>query len=176
MNRSAVRLALLLGPLVWLTSCASDKQRTVDLLNTRLQATMGVEIAANRVALQPQPDGATVTLLDSSLLPDDVGALDNRGRDPRASLIQGLLDPSLIRMQVADNAPQPAEVRATRVRNFVDYLQEYRLGGIVQATDVPDAPPDAASPAGLAVTIHIVCPGGSTAWGYGTGQAMPDCY
>ncbi len=154
------RLALLIAPLV-LVSCASGQQQTVDLLNRRLAVTMAPEIAESRVALQPMPDGAQVTLLDSSALPDDVGAMDNRTRDPRASMIQGLLDPSLMRIQVADNSGQP------------DYIQ-YRLGPIVHTSAAPgDA--TVAPPPGLAIAIHVECPQ-RTSWpGYGQGQSDPAC-
>src|SRR3954464_9338847 len=102
MRRSALGAIAAFGPLILLGACGSDQQRSVDMLNRRLQTTLKPEIADNRVALQPQPDGATVTLLDSARLPDDAGAMDNRVRDPRASLIEGLLAPSLMQLFVAD--------------------------------------------------------------------------
>ena len=167
------RLALLIAPLV-LVSCASGQQRSVDLLNRRLAVTMAPEISESRVALQPLPDGAQVTLLDSAALPDDVGAMDNRSRDPRASMIQGLLDPSLMRIQVADMSGQPEYVQRKRVQAFVHYMEEYRLGPIVQtSTASGDAP--VAGPAGLAIAIHVECPQ-RTSWpGYGQGQSDPSC-
>ncbi len=167
------RLALLIAPLV-LVSCASGQQQTVDLLNRRLAVTMAPEIAESRVALQPMPDGAQVTLLDSSALPDDVGAMDNRTRDPRASMIQGLLDPSLMRIQVADNSGQPDYIQQKRVQAFVHYMEEYRLGPIVHTSAAPgDA--TVAPPPGLAIAIHVECPQ-RTSWpGYGQGQSDPAC-
>jgi len=171
------RLALLIAPLV-LVSCASDQQQSVNLLNRRLAVTMAPEIADNRVALQPLPDGAQVTLLDSSSLPDDVGALDNRTRDPRASMIQGLLDPSLMRIQVADTSDQPDYVREKRVQAFEHYMEEYRLGSTLQTAEVPVAAPveGAAAPPGLAIAIHVDCPH-RTMWpGYGQGQSDPSCH
>src|SRR4051812_6616060 len=102
MRRSARCAIALFGPLILLGACASDQQRSVEMLNRRLQTTLKPEIAENRVALQPLQDGAVVTLLDSAQLPDDVGAMDNRVRDPRASMIEGLLNPSLMQLFVAD--------------------------------------------------------------------------
>jgi len=179
MNRFALSPFAVLGPLFLVAACASDQQQSVDMLNRRLQTTLKPEIADNRVALQPQPDGATVTLLDSARLPDDAGAMDNRVRDPRASLIEGLLAPSLMQLFVADTGAAPAPERQQRVQSFKQYLEEYRLISTLQTAEVmPSAIPSAdspESPAGLAVTIRVVCPQ-RTSWpGYGQGQSDPSC-
>lgn len=175
MKRSALRAIAVFGPLILLAACGSDQQRSVDLLNRRLQTTLKPEIADNRVAYQPLPDGAVVTLLDSARMPDDVGAMDNRERDPRASMIEGLLAPSLMQLYVADTGVGTELERQKRVQSFRQYLEEWRLITTLQSAAVlPDAaPPDA--PAGLAVTIRVLCPD-RTSWpGYGQGQSDPSC-
>src|SRR5437868_2718124 len=108
------RLTLLLIPLL-LAACGSDHglHRSARLLNERLQATMAPDIAAGNATVQPLSNGALVTLLGSSAFPNTVDARADRIRDVRASVAQGLLDPSLVRIAVADTAPLPAYQRET---------------------------------------------------------------
>jgi len=158
-----------------LGACTSDQQRTVDLLNWRLQTALKPELADNRAALQPLPDGAVVTLLDSTRLPDDVGAMDNRERDPRASIIEGLLAPSLMQLSVADTGAGTQLQRQKRVDSFKQYLEEWRLITTLQSADVMPAGTVTDAPPGLAVTIRVLCPE-RTSWpGYGQGQSDPSC-
>ena len=175
MKRSAIRTAAMFGPLILLAACASDQQKSVDMLNRRLQTTMKPEITDNRAAVQALPDGAIVTLLDGSKLPDDVGAMDNRVRDPRASIVEGLLDPSLMRLSVADTGGGSEFERQRRVASLTQYLTEYRLSTILQNAEVTPVAAPVDAPAGLAVTIRVVCPD-RTSWpGYGQGQSDPSC-
>src|SRR4051812_2157513 len=175
MKRSALCAIAVFGPLILLGACSSDAQRSVDLLNRRMQTSLKPEITDNRVALQPLPDGVVVTLLDSIKLPDDVGAMDNRERDPRASLIEGLLAPSLMQLYVNDTGAGSQLQRQKRVDSFKQYLEEWRLITTLQTADVLPAVASPDAPAGLAVTIRVVCPD-RTSWpGYGQGQSDPSC-
>jgi hypothetical protein len=167
--------AAVFGPLILLGACASGQQNSVDMLNRRLQTTMKPEIADSRVALQPLPDGAVVTLLDGSRLPDDVGAMDNRERDPRASMVEGLLDPSLMSLSVADTGAGTELDRQRRVHSFTQYLTEYRLAPTLQNPGDLPAVAQVDTPAGLAVTIRVVCPARTNWPGYGQGQSDPSC-
>jgi hypothetical protein len=175
MKRSVLCAVAAFGPLILLGACTSDKQRSVDLLNRRLQTSMKVELADNRATVQPLADGAVVTLLDSARLPEDVGAMDNRERDPRASMVEGLLDPSLMQLFVADTGGGPVFQRQKRVDSFKQYLEEWRLITTLQTAQVLPAAATADAPAGLAVTIRVICPE-RTSWpGYGQGQSDPSC-
>jgi hypothetical protein len=164
-------LAILLSPVILLAACGSSgQQNTVRLLNDRLQTQMASDIAANRAVVQSLPDGARVMLLEPSLFPNDADALDGRKYDVRASLIEGLLDPDLMRVQVADSSSLPDRQRDARVRNMVQYLVENGLASTL-------TPPETlqSSPAGLAVTIRVQCPDRQDGSGYGTGERKPDC-
>jgi len=173
MQRFALLATALLGIPALVAGCSSSNPaKTVDLLNRRLSTTLGPEISENRASLQPLPDGAQVTLLDTSKLPDDVGALDNRTRDPRASIIMGMLDPTLMRVSVADTGAGTDLDRMNRVNSFTNYMTEYRLGPTLETVEGA-APP--ASPPGLAVTIRVVCPARTNWPGYGQGQSLPAC-
>jgi hypothetical protein len=163
--------AVLLSPVVLLAACCSSgQQNTVRLLNDRLQAQMASDIAANRAVVQSLPDGARVMLLEPSLFPNDADALDGRKYDVRASLIEGLLDPDLMRVQVADNSSLPDRQRDARVRNMVQYLVDNGLASTLTPTETPQS-----SPAGLAVTIRVQCPDRHDGSGYGNGERKPDC-
>lgn len=122
--------------------------------------------------MQSLPDGALVMLLDPSLFPNTADALDNRISDPRANIVEGLLDPSLMSVQVADTSTLPLEQRRARVKNVVEYFQVAGLGPAVQPGDAPPG----TTPAGLAVTIKVRCPdAGSSAMNYDYGRAAPTC-
>jgi hypothetical protein len=173
MKRHAGRLAIVLSPLVLLAACGpSPQQRTTRLLDDRLQVQLAPDIAAGRAALRKLPDGAQVTLLDSSLFPNDPKALDNQIPDIRADVIEGLLDPALMRVQVADTATLPADQRDMRVRNVEGYFTANGLGSVL----VPAAAaPASGGPAGLTITIGVQCPPPDRRIGYGEGTSQPMC-
>ena len=133
---------------------------------------MAPDIAANRAVVQPLPDGARVTLLDRSLFPSQIDALDDRESDPRASVIEGLLDPYLMRVQIADTTDLPPDQRAARVRNVVRYFVANGLALTLE----PAQPVPTGSPAGVAITINVVCPHRDDGSGYGSGERKAACF
>jgi hypothetical protein len=179
MNRYAGGLAVSLGPLLLTLACCgpSPQQRTTRLLDDRMQTQLASEINAGRAVVQQLPDGARVTLLDQSLFPNGPKALDDQVPDVRADVIEGLLDPSLMRVAVADTSALPADQRDTRIRNVEDYFTANGLGFVlVPAEAAPGAPgPAAAGPAGLTITVSVQCPPTNHSIGYGDGTAMPVC-
>jgi hypothetical protein len=174
MNRHAGGLAVSLGPLLLTLACCgpSPQQRTTRLLDDRMQAQLASEISAGRAVVQQLPDGARVTLLDRSLFPNGPKALDDQIPDIRADVIEGLLDPSLMRVKVADTSTLPADQRDTRIRNVEDYFTANGLGFVL----VPDeSAPPAAGPPGLTITVGVQCPPSGHYIGYRDGTAMPVC-
>jgi hypothetical protein len=176
MTSHARRLAVLL-PLL-LAACGSGQQRTTQHLNDRLAEGTAPDAAAGNAVLQPMPDGARVTLLGSSLFPADARALNDQTRDVRAGVIQSLLDPRLMRVQVVDTSGLPAEQRDARVRNVTQYFIDYGI----ESTLVPAAPravpppgPVGAMPLGLTITISVQCPHPRDQAGYGDETANPVC-
>jgi hypothetical protein len=166
------RLALLLGPLLAVAACSSGPRHTTRLLDQRLQNRLGPDIAAGNAAFQVLPDGARVTILSTSLFPNDVKALDDQYPDIRSSIIEGLLDPSLMRVQVADTAALPDQQRKVRIQNVNQYFVAYGLGSTLETT----APGYAASgPAGLTIDIRVQCPGRRDLIGYDSGKSTPVC-
>jgi len=173
------RRAMLLAPLLLLAACSSDHglRRSAALLNDRLKVTMAPDIAGGTAAVQPLSNGALVTLLGNSDFPNTVDARADRFRDVRASVIEGLLDPSLIRVAVADTSPLPTYQRETRVRNVNQYFQDNGLS----LTLVPDGPPPALPagstvPPGLGISIALVCPAHARPSGWSYEPSLPSCH
>ena len=165
------RRALAISLLVLLGACGSSgQQNTARLLNDRLQTQMASDIAGNRAIVQSVPGGSRVVLLETSMFPTDADALDGRRYDVRANLVGALLDPELMRIQVADTAALSARQREARVRNTVQFLVDYGLGSTLIAADATQG-----DPAGLAVTITVQCPGREDRSGYNNGLRTPGC-
>jgi len=175
------RLTRLLTPLLLLAACGSDHglHRTTQLLNDRLQEQLAPDIGAGAASLQPLPNGARVTLLDNaSQFPNNADTLADEHRDVRASVIEGLLDPGLIRIAVADTSALPPGQQEIRVRNVTQYFQDNGLG----LTLLPEAPPppippgSAAALRGLTITVLLECPARRQPDNWGYAPAIPSCH
>jgi hypothetical protein len=166
------RHVALLTPLVLLAACGSGQQHSVRVLNQRLEAGLSTQIAAGRAVVQRTDSGAQVTLLDPSLFPNDARSLDDQFPDVRADVIEALLDPSLMQVQVSDSSGLPAYQQGIRVRNVRDYFTANGLGIVL-------VPPETAAatggPAGLNMTINVQCPSPDGRTGYGDGRSRPVC-
>ena len=175
MNRHAAPVTFVLIPLLLLNACGSSpEQRSARLLNERLQSRLGPDIAAGRVALRPVANGAQVTLLDPTLFPNDKMALDGRYPDVRADMIEGMLDPGLMRVQVADTSALPQKDRVTRVLNVEQYFVANGLRQTLQETGTAGSETGPATP-GLNVTMLVDCSPHNGAEGYGNDATRPGC-
>jgi hypothetical protein len=177
MRFQAGRLAVLFSPLLMITACGSSGVRhaTGDL-NDRLQAQLAPDIAAGQATLQPLPDGAQVTLPEATTFSGGGGKLDAKGEHALASVIEGLLDPSLMRVELADAATTPQHLQDTRIQTVTQQFVQSGLGPSLQPAGPPPAPPSVGTvPAALTITINVQCPPPQGGWGYGTGQADPSC-
>ena len=167
--------ATLLCPMLLLTACGGSGQRyTAGVLNQRLQNRLAPDISAGRAVVQQTPDGARVTLRDPTMFSNSADALDNRENDVRASVVEALLDPSLMRVRVVDTSTLPDSQRDARVRNVVQYFVVSGLGLTLQ----PDEPVQAApsgTPEGLTLTINVQCPDRENGYGYGYDRSRPMC-
>ncbi len=165
---------LLLVPVIALAACASPQQRTAQLLEQRLETRLTPDIAAGRAVVQLLPGAARVTLLDTSLFPVGTMALDDKYPDVRANMIEGLLDPRLMRVQVADTSTLRQEQKDARVRNMNDYFIANGLGLVLDEAEPTQAE---TPPAGLNVTISVRCQDRSDGsnFGYDSGAANPSC-
>jgi hypothetical protein len=170
------RLAVVLPALLLLAACgpAREQQRTARLLNDRLDMRLSSDVAANRAFLCPAPDGAQVTLLDASPSPGGPAVSDPNDGSVRAGVIEALLDPSLMRISVADTSSLPPEQKAERIANLEDYFRAMALGDVLRPGDA--AQPPAAGPPGLTLTISVACPHRRDGSGYGDGKRKPGCF
>lgn len=166
------RLALSLLPLVCLAACGpSPQQHTAQLLDKRLETGLAKDVAAGRAAVQRVPDGVRVTLLTPNSFADDPMTMDDAYPDIRASVIEGMLDPRLMRVAVADTAPLSEDQREARVYN----VRQYFIANGLADTLVSAPEPLATAPAGLAITIGVYCPKPDGLIGYGSGKSKPVC-
>jgi hypothetical protein len=175
MDRHARRVAVLLSLMLILVACSSGQQHTTQDLNDRMQAELAPDIGAGNVALQALPDGDRITLLGSSQFPVNVRTLDDQLRDVRSSVVEGLLDPRLMRISVVDTSGLPPEQRQTRVNNVVRYFEAYGLAPSIQPAPPQQPLPAATAPPGLIITVGVLCPHSYGEAGYGNGKADPMC-
>ena len=163
MNPRPWRLAGLFCPLLLFAACGgpSDQQRAAWQLDQRLESRLAAQINAGNATVQPLPDGARVTLLGAPQLPASVHTVGGGEDDGRANVIQGLLDPRLMRIWLADTSALPPNQQAARVGALTRYFVDYRLGSTLQPVAPPQGMPpgpDGTAPAGLTITIGVQCP------------------
>jgi hypothetical protein len=175
MDRPVRRFAVFLSALLLIAACSSGVQHTTRLLNNRLQDRLAPDIASGTATLQPLPGGAQITLLGNLQFPDDAPALNDQQRDVRSSVVEGMLDPALMQVQVADTSALPLDQRNARVRNVVQYFAAYGLAPSLLPVPPEQASPSGAAAAGLTITIGIQCPGRHDGPGYGDGKSKPVC-
>jgi hypothetical protein len=141
MRLAAWRGVVVLGTML-LAACSGEpgEQRATADLNNRLQARLAPDIAAGRAVVQPLPDGARVTLMAPMNGQWGVG----QGQDARVRTVQALLNPSLLRIELAKQTPyDEAMLQALSVMNW---------------QSITRGDPSAAPPGGVVVTVHVVCP------------------
>jgi hypothetical protein len=149
-------MAALLAPMLLAVACTSSSgvSRSAQELGQRLQVGLAPDVAAGRAALEPLPDGARVTLSDVALFPTGATELDDKGRYVLASVIQGLLSPRILLIEITESPASPVGLQGLKARAVTQYLEEYGL----QSTLQPPVPPDSAGavPRGLTITVSIV--------------------
>jgi hypothetical protein len=148
------RLVALFFPMLFVVACTSGNNSAANL-GQRMQVLLAPDIAAGRVGLEQLPDGARVTLPEQSLFPPGRGELDDRGRFLLASVIQGLLDPGILRIDVAEPAPSPAYLQGPRAAAVRQFFVDYGLGSTLQPAAVPQGSVDTA-PQDLTISVSIV--------------------
>lgn len=160
MNRChATSLAGLFGSLLALSACGSDFDRAAQNLDQRMNTELAPDIAAHRVAVEPQPDGERVTLIDPSLFSGGGTKLNGQGQDTVISFIHALLEPRIYTLQVSetqDPARTPEGARAAAVEQYftsVGFASQLR-----PHAPTPEAPANEAGtvPPGVALTVRLL--------------------
>ena len=175
MLSQAHRFLVVFALLLFLGGCGPTReQATAGLLNQRLQEQLGADVTANRVALETLPTGARVTFLDTSPTPGGLQVSDPGVGSVRASVIEALLDPSLMRIGVTDTSALSPDQKAARISNLTQYIQSMQLGSTLQPGEPPGA--QQPGPAGMTLTINVQCPYRNDGSGYDSGVRKPACF
>jgi flagellar motor protein MotB len=149
-------LAAIFSPMLLAAACSSSPvERSAQELGYRLQAHLAPDIAGGGAVLEQLPDGARVTLGEQALFPSGSTELDDKGRYVLASVIEALLAPRLLRIEVAESGTGPVGLQAARAQAVTRYFEEYGLGPALQVSATPSGSVGAA-PQELTITVRIV--------------------
>jgi len=144
--------AVRLSPMLLVVACSSAPcvgPATQDL-GQRLQIELAPDISTGRATLQQLPDGARVTLVDRSLFAGDGSQLTNGGYVVLTRVIQGLLDPRILQITMAESpTPQPA-MQGVQTGAMTQYFQAYGIATVTQPAPV------GAGPQGPSITVNIL--------------------
>jgi hypothetical protein len=156
MNRSpAQRLGPVLLPLL-LSACGWFSGGNAQLLDNRLQARLTPEVADGRATVTSLPNGVQVTLTDQSLFPNGGAQLNDKGRYVLASVIEGLLAPHILRIDLAQSAATPPDLQQARLQAVRQFFEDYQLGSPLQPAGAQPGAPIAAASGGTTITVTIV--------------------
>jgi hypothetical protein len=149
------RLSLLVAPLLVVAACAPSSTQN---LYDRMSARLAPDIEAGRATLQPLPSGVGVTLVGGTLFTPGRSDLSEAGRDVMTGVIQALLAPRLLRIEVETSAA-PGTLQATRVQSVAQYLRQANLGAPIQLSlPTQGEPPGtvAAAPYEATITVNVI--------------------
>jgi hypothetical protein len=156
----AGRLAVLLSTMFLAVACASSGvNRSAQNLGQRLQVQLAPDAMAAGAVLERLPYGARITIPEQALFANGGTELDDNGRYVLASVIEGLLDPRILRIEVAEAPEAGVGLQGARERAVTEYFQDYGLGQTLE----PAIPQQAiepgsvsATPQGLTITVNVV--------------------
>lgn len=151
-----LRASVFVAQLVLLLGCASE--RSPQDLGDRLQVELSPELASGSVTLERLPDGARVTLPDQTLFPTGGAELNAKGRDILSSLVEALLAPPLLQVEVAGPAGAPMQLQQARVRAVTEFLQGIQVAPNLLFIGLQENPPVAGDVTSQATTITVTRP------------------
>ena len=146
-----IRRVASVAPMLLLVACTGSYWDNAPVvLGDRLQDRLTPELASGQAGLRRLPDGAQVVLTDQALFPGGGTELDDRGRYVLASVIEGLLEPTILRIELTGTPGTPVSVQEARLRSVTQYLEDFRLGPQLQP-----APPQDIAAQGMAITVRV---------------------
>jgi flagellar motor protein MotB len=154
----AARVAAFFGPLLLVVACSSSGNPAQNL-GQRLQVQLAPDLAAGNAVLEQFPDGARVTLSERVLFPVGGAKLGDQGRYVLASVIEGLLEPRILQVQLAESTSSPPGLPEARARAVATFFEDYGLGSTLQpAIPYQGVPPGSvgAAPQGVVIAINVV--------------------
>jgi hypothetical protein len=123
-NRMMRRLTALLGLVILVAGC---EQGTMQQLGDRMQFQLAPQLANGQAGLQRLQDGAQVTLADATLFPSGSAELSDQGRYVLASVVEGLMAPNLLQIDVSESPATPAGLQQARVQAVTQFLNSWQL-------------------------------------------------
>jgi hypothetical protein len=165
-HTSPLRACVCVAPLLLLLGCASERS-PLDI-SDRLQAELSPELANGSVTLEQLPDGARVTLPDQTLFRTGGAELDAKGRYILTGLVEALLAPPLLQVEVAGPAGTPTPLQQARVRAVTQFLQGIQVAPNLLFTELQEGPPTAGDVAPQVTTVTVTRPARSSRTGRAT--------
>ncbi len=156
--RQGTLFRALMGSLVLaVTACSStpSPDTIANDLMERLNVRLATEIASGRAAVQRLPDGARVTLADGTVFSVSGVTLDDKGRYTVASVIEALLAPRLLQIEVAGSAAASAPIQESQAGAVAKFFHDYGIDATSVPPLAPEAPPGVGVPV-LTITIRAV--------------------
>lgn len=147
------RIAVLLSPILLLAGCGGLPGRATQL-SDRFQTQLQPELASGQAGLVRLPDGACVTLADRALFNGGSAELSDKGRYALASVMQSLLAPRLLEVDVSEPATTSTTLQQARVNAVTQFLQEWQLAPPLQFPITVQAIPTAV-PQAMAITVRL---------------------
>jgi hypothetical protein len=146
-------LALICGVLLLPVACSSSPspERIAGDLTQRLDVLLAPELASGQAGVQRLPDGARVTLADGTVFSVGGATLNDKGRYTVASVIEALLEPRLLQIEVAGSPTAAAPVQESQAHAVTTFFLDYGIA----ATTVAPQPLEAPGAGAPVVTITI---------------------
>jgi flagellar motor protein MotB len=105
--------------------------------------------------VQQLPDGSQVVLVDQSLFAAGGAQLNDGGRYVLASVIEGLLEPRLLRIEVADAQGTSPYLQNARAQAVTQYFVDYGLAPTLQPPAAQPVVPVGVPTQGTTITVHL---------------------
>jgi len=145
------RVMAVVWPVVLAAGCAGGPGSPGSHLDARMQQGLAPQAAMHQASVQSLPDGARVTLAEDRLFAPGSADLNAQGRYLLASVIEGLLDPRLMEIQLTPAPATAAYLQQARVESVRRFFVDFALGPTL-ATSV--AAPGSAQ--AFAITVHVL--------------------
>ena len=145
------RMAAAFGSILLVAGCGLQRE-TAWQLNARMQHGLAPEVAQHRAGVERVTDGTRVTLAEDALFAPGSAVLSAQGQFILASVVEGLMAPRLMEIQVTPGAMASPALRQARVAAVRQFFVDFALGRQLQAS--VSAPAAGASQA-MAITVHV---------------------
>ena len=148
-GQSRWRVMAPIGAVLVTAGCAGGSGGPVSNLDARMQEGLAPQAAMHQADVQAIPDGTRITLADDALFSPGSAMLDEQGRFVLASVIQGLLAPRLMSIEMTPSAGSSAYLQEARVQAVRQFFIDYELGPELAAGSEPG------TQQAFTITVHV---------------------